>query len=271
MELNNISVELIQVKVIDWLLEYGPRLIFAIILLVVGLWVIKYVSKGFGGVLRKSNVDETLFSFFSSILNVGLKLFLFITILGSIGIQTTSFFAVLASAFFAVGLALQSSLSNLASGVMIFLFKPFKLYDIITVGDNTGRVEEILIFNTIIIDDMQKLIFIPNSTIMGGVIKNYSDRGKYIHKLLVPIKHGIAFEFVKQIMYDGIAAAEDIELLEGADIILLKMDSKVYWVEISMTCEWAVKDVLANKIYRTIQSSLLEHNIKAGEQKLGKD
>lgn len=271
MNFNNISIYSLQEKISRLVVEYTPRIIFAIIAILIGLWIIKYLARGFNGVLKKSNVDETLYPFFSSLVNIGLKLFLFITIAGSIGIQTTSFFAVLASAFFAVGLALQSSLSNLASGVMIFMFKPFKVHDIITVGENTGRVEEILIFNTIIIDDMQKLIIVPNSTIMGGVVKNYSGRGKYIHKLLVPIKHGVPFDDVKQIMEEAIKNAKDIKLRSAIDIICLRMDQRVYWVEISVTCEWKDKDLISNKIYRTIQSSMLENNIKIGEQKSSKD
>jgi small conductance mechanosensitive channel len=271
MDFYNLSFETFQEKISRLIVEFTPRVIFAILAILIGLWIIKYLAKGFNGVLKKSKVDETLFPFFSSLVNIGLKLFLFITIAGSIGIQTTSFFAVLASAFFAVGLALQGSLSNLASGVMIFLFKPFKVHDIITVGENTGRVEEILIFNTIIIDDMQKLIFVPNSTIMGGVVKNYSGRGKYIHKLLVPIKHGIAFDTVKLIMEEAIKNAEDIKIKNSVDIICLRMEQRVYWIELSVICEWNDKDLVANKIYRTIQSSMLEHNIKIGEQKSSKE
>ncbi len=264
--LNNVSSTM-ELKVMDVLIEYIPKIAFSIFALIIGLWLIKQLSRIFNKLLNKSKIDQTLYPFFSSIVNIGLKLFLFITVAGFLGIQTTSFFAVLASAFFAVGLALQGSLSNLAAGVMIFLFKPFKIGDIINLTDNTGRVEEILIFNTILIDDSKKIIFIPNSIILNGIVKNNSGKGKYVQKLRIPLKHIYAFSLVKPLIEESIDSINDLPVEKPIEIIIQVMELKVYWVEISYVCEWSLKDSLGNIIYNSVQDKLLENNIEIGNPK----
>jgi len=264
--INNVSATM-ESKVIDILTEFIPKVAFSIFALIIGLWLIKQLSRIFNRLLHKSQIDETLFPFFSSIVNIGLKLFLFISIAGFLGIQTTSFFAVLASAFFAVGLALQGSLSNLAAGVMIFLFKPFKIGDIVNLTDNTGRVEEILIFNTILIDDSKKIIFIPNSIILNGIVKNNSGRGQYVHKLKIPLKHVFPFTAVKPLIEEAVESFDEPSVEKPVEIIIQIMEAKVYWVEVSYICDWSLKDSIANQFYKSIQDKLLENGIEIGNPK----
>ena len=264
--INNVSATM-ETKIMDILIEFIPKVAFSIFALIIGLWLIKQLSKVFNRLLLKSKIDATLFPFFSSIVNIGLKLFLFISIAGFLGIQTTSFFAVLASAFFAVGLALQGSLSNLAAGVMIFLFKPFKIGDIVNLTDITGRVEEILIFNTILIDDSKKIIFIPNSIILNGIVKNNSGRGQFVQKLRIPLKHVFAFSIVKPLVEESIESLKELDVEKPVEIIIQLMEAKVYWVEVSFICEWSMKDSIANRVYNAIQDKLLENNIEIGNPK----
>ncbi|HMG14317.1 MAG TPA: mechanosensitive ion channel domain-containing protein [Saprospiraceae bacterium] len=263
---NNISATM-ESRAMDVLIEYIPKIALSIFALIIGIWLIKQISKVFNRLLFKSQIDETLYPFFSSIVNIGLKLFLFITVAGFLGIQTTSFFAVLASAFFAIGLALQGSLSNLAAGVMIFLFKPFKIGDIVNLSDNTGRVEEILIFNTILMDDSKKIIFIPNSIILNGIVKNNSGRGQYVHKLRIPLKHIYPFTTVKPLMQSSIDSINELNVEKPVDIIIQMMEPKIYWIEISYICEWNLKDSIADSIYNSIQDKLLENSIEIGNPK----
>lgn len=156
--------------------EYGPRLLFAILTLVIGLWIVKIIVKAVNSGLEKSNTDETLKGFMTSIISVLLKIMVYITALGMLGVEMTSFIAILAAAGLAVGLALSGTLQNFAGGVMILLFKPFKKGDFIDAQGHSGTVEEIQIFMTILNTPDNKTIFIPNGPLSTGTLTNYSTK-----------------------------------------------------------------------------------------------
>lgn len=162
-------------KGITFITDHGPRVLGALAVLIVGLilisWFTKLAKKGF----RKGKVDETLIPFLGSMLNITLKALLIISVASMVGIATTSFIAVLGAAGLAIGLALQGTLSNFAGGVMILLFKPYKLGDLIEAQGYLGAVEEIHIFVTKIRSPQNELIIIPNGAISNGSIKNYTD------------------------------------------------------------------------------------------------
>lgn len=153
--------------------DYGMKLLLAIVLLLVGLWVIKFVVK-----LLEKNVqgkfDRTLTGFLMSITRAVLLVLLFISIASTIGIEVTSFVAVLGAASFAVGFALQGSLSNFAGGVLLLVFRPFTAGDTIEVAGHKGKVQEIQILYTIMITFDNKKIMIPNSNISNNSITNFS-------------------------------------------------------------------------------------------------
>ncbi len=152
--------------------KYGPNLILALAMLVGGLWVIKRVSATFAHVLKTRNVDTSLRPFFSSMLDVAMKIFLLLVVAGKLGFETTSFIAIFSALAFAIGLALQGSLGNFASGILILLFRPYKVGDQITVVEKSGRVDEIQIFNTILMTPAGKRIIIPNGKMSEGPIEN---------------------------------------------------------------------------------------------------
>lgn len=169
-----VDLQLITSKVTDIAIEYGPKVLLAIITLLIGLWIIKLVSKALKKVLGRRNVDKSLESFLVSLVSISLKVLLFISVIGMVGVETTSFVAVLAAAGFAVGLALQGSLGNFAGGVLILLFKPFKVGDFIEAQGETGSVKKIQIFNTILTTGDNKTVIIPNGPLSNGNITNYS-------------------------------------------------------------------------------------------------
>ncbi len=156
-----------------WIALYGLKLIAAIFILIIG----RFAAKGIRSVLRraleKGKVDETLISFVSSLCYVGIMAFVIIAALGKIGVQTASFVAVLAACGLAVGLALQGSLSNFAAGVLMIIFKPFKVGDLIESGSVLGVVEEIGIFTTELVSLDNKKIIVPNAKITTDNIINY--------------------------------------------------------------------------------------------------
>ncbi len=156
--------------------QYGMRIIGAIVILIVGLWLSKKISKAVTKILRKNNVDETLIRFLSSVTYIGLVVFVILATISEVGIETTSIVAILGAASFAIGLALQGSLSNFAAGVMLIVFHPFKVGEYIEAAGVKGTVEEIGVFVTRLLTPDNKVIYVPNSKLFGDVITNYSER-----------------------------------------------------------------------------------------------
>ncbi len=158
----------------DWVWAYGPKILIALAIFIVGRIVVGMVVSLLKKVMKKANMDDTLTSFIASIAKIFLLLVVIIAALESLGVNTTSMVAILGAAGLAIGLALQSSLSNFSSGVMLIIFRPFKSGDFIEAGGAVGVVEEIRIFNTLMKTGDNKSIIIPNSNIMGGNITNFS-------------------------------------------------------------------------------------------------
>ena len=156
---------------------YGSKLLFAILTLVIGLWIIRLFMKVFDKAMDRARVDLTLQRFLMNLIGVLLKAVLLISVISMIGVETTSLIAVLGAAGLAVGLALQGSLANFAGGTLILFFKPFKVGDLIEAQGYTGEVREIQIFNTILITlDNQKVV-IPNGMLSNGCLKNITSEG----------------------------------------------------------------------------------------------
>jgi len=172
--MENIDVNKWMDKIIEYGTEYGLKIVGAIIIFIIGSWIIKRVKKLLIKAMNKFDYDESLELFLSNLVVWTLKILLIVVILGNLGIQTTSFAAILASAGLAVGLALQGSLANFAGGVLILIFKPFKIDDFIEAQDVMGTVKEIKIFTTKLNTPDNKEVIIPNGTLSNGNIINYS-------------------------------------------------------------------------------------------------
>lgn len=154
--------------------EYGLNLLFAILTLVVGLWIVKILVKGIKTGLDKGDTEATLKSFIISLSSVLLKILVYITAISMLGVEMTSFIAILGAAAFAIGLALSGTLQNFAGGVMILLFKPFKVGDFIDAQGYMGSVKEIQIFVTILNTPDNKTVIIPNGPLATSSLVNFS-------------------------------------------------------------------------------------------------
>lgn len=154
--------------------EYGSRLLGSIILLIVGLWLIKFLVKLIDRSLEKSKIDQSLHSFIISLSKFGLKIILFITVAATLGVQETSLITALGAAGLAIGLALQGSLSNFAGGVLILAFRPFNVGDYIEAQGFAGTVKEIQILYTILLTPDNKKVVIPNGELSNHSVINYS-------------------------------------------------------------------------------------------------
>ncbi|MBO6792871.1 MAG: mechanosensitive ion channel [Balneolaceae bacterium] len=159
---------------LDIVLTYGPNLVKAILVLVIGLWAVKIIAGVIKRVLNKSHVDASLAGFLKGIASILLKILVYITALGMLGVEMTSFIAILGAAGLAVGFALQGSLSNFAGGVLILFFKPFKVGDFVETGSGSGTVEKIDILYTILKTANNQTVVIPNGDLSNASITNYS-------------------------------------------------------------------------------------------------
>jgi small conductance mechanosensitive channel len=156
---------------------FGVKILAALAVFIIGRWIVKYLGNLTGRVMEKRDVDPTLTKFVANMTYVALLIFVILAALGMLGIQTTSFIAVIGAAGLAVGLALQGSLSNFAAGVLMIIFRPFKVGDFIEGAGVTGTVEEIQIFNTHLATPDNKAIIIPNAKLTADNIVNYSTKG----------------------------------------------------------------------------------------------
>jgi small conductance mechanosensitive channel len=172
--MDDASQMLDQVK--GFAVEYGIKIIAAIVILIIGRWVAGVVKRFIVRTMEKRDVDPTLAGFTSNIAFAALMIFVVIAAIGKLGVQVGSFIAVIGAAGLAIGLALQGSLSNFAAGFLIILFRPFKKGDFVDAGGATGIIEDIQIFTTIMKTPDNKVIIVPNSNILGGNITNFSAR-----------------------------------------------------------------------------------------------
>jgi small conductance mechanosensitive channel len=164
-------------KASDLLMEYAPKVVMALIILWIGSMLIRMAARLLGTVLDRKGVEPTLKRFLDSLVTIALRVLLFITVIQMMGIETTSFVAIIGAAGLAVGLALQGTLANFAGGTLILLFKPYKVGDLIEAQGVTGHVKEIQIFTTVLLTPENKTAIIPNGPMANGNIVNYSAEG----------------------------------------------------------------------------------------------
>ena len=228
----------------DLIIGFCLKLLVAIVIFYIGRWVALGVSRLVGKALLLRHVDRAVVSFLSSIVYAAGLIAVTLMALSQLGIQTASFLAILGAAGLAVALALQGSLSNFASGVLIIVFRPFKSGDLVEVAGISGVVERIDIFQTIFKTGDNKKIIVPNSQITGGAIINYSAEKRRRIDLTISISYDSDLRVAKQILHD-ILQADSRVLKEPAAVIAVGAlaDSSVQlivrpWVE--ATDYWAV-------------------------------
>lgn len=197
-------------KLSTMVLEYAPKLALAIVVLIVGIKVINKLADLSRLAMNKAGISNTITPFLSSILGISLKVLLCFSIAGMVGIETASFVAVLAAAGFAVGFALQGSLSNFAAGIIILIFRPYKIGDWIEVQEKFGKVEEIQIFNTLIATPGRKTLIIPNGQVVESIVTNFSQKGCIRVELNVTMPYAESFPKVKGIIMDALTSIPEV-------------------------------------------------------------
>ena len=223
----NQLLELAQTKGID----FGINVAIALAIFYVGKFVISLVVRGIGKVMQKQEVDKTLATFVCNLVRMVLLAIVFIAAIGQLGIQTTSFIAIFGAAGLAVGLALQGSLSNFASGVLIVLFRPYKVGDFIEAAGIAGVVEEVQILTTVFKTGDNKQIIVPNGQIMDSIITNYSANDTRRVDMVVGVSYDDDLDKVRSTLQE-LVEAEDRILAEPACTIAVSAlaDSSVNFV-----------------------------------------
>ncbi|MCB0650923.1 MAG: mechanosensitive ion channel [Saprospiraceae bacterium] len=198
-------------KFSELLTVYAPKVAGAILTFVIGFWIIGRLTTFLGRTMEKRGVDATVHPFLKSLVSVGLKVLVLLSVASMFGIETTSFVAIFGALAFAVGMALQGSLGHFASGILILIFKPYKVGDLVNLaGGNVGTVKEIQIFNTVLVTLDNKHIIIPNAVVTSNVMTNISGQGII----------GVELTF-------GIGYKDDID---KARAIILKVGEECPWI-----------------------------------------
>ncbi len=218
-------MENVIIKVQELISVFGLKILAAVAIFVFGRWIAKFTKKLSIKLMTKSNVDATLVSFLGHLIYIALFTFVILAALGQLGIQTTSFIAVIGAAGLAVGLALQGSLSNFAAGVLMIIFRPFKVGDLIEGAGVLGTVEEIQIFTTLIVTPDNKAVIIPNAKLTSDNIINYNAKPARRVDLVAGVSYSDDIDKVKGILSDVLSQdsrilndpAPTIGLVEMAD------------------------------------------------------
>ncbi len=202
-------------KLYDGVMTFGPRLAGAMITLIVGWWIISVIQKSFKRGFERREMDPSLRGFLNSMTGILLKTLLIISVVGMLGVQMTSFIAILGAAGLAVGMALSGTLQNFAGGVIILLLKPFKVGDYIEAQGYSGTVKEIQIFNTILKTPDNKIIIIPNGGLSTGSLTNYSAEPQRRVDFIFGIGYGDDVDKARQLLIELIT--DDARILQDPE------------------------------------------------------
>jgi small conductance mechanosensitive channel len=234
------------------IIDYSPKLIGAILLFVIGSWSIKIVNKILRKVMIKRGIEPTLIEFLTDIVFWSLKILLFVAVVSKLGVESSSFVAILGAAGLAIGLSLQGSLSNFAGGMLIILFKPFKLGDTIEAQGVTGTVHDIQIFVTQLITLNNHIVFIPNGALSNGTIINYSKTETRRSDLNISMAYGTNLKKAKEIIEAIIKANSKVLKSPKSEIIVKELTETAIKIGVRV---WT-----KNEDFSNVCSSILENS-----------
>lgn len=210
---------------LDLAKEFGPKLLTAILIYIVGSWIVKKIIGALRKVMAKSKYDESLQKFLLNLTSWTLKVFLILFVISQLGVDVTTFAAVIAAAGLAIGLALQGSLSNFAGGVLIMIFKPYKIGDLVEAQGVLGVVKEIQIFTTKLVSPDNKLLIVPNGAMANGNIINYTAEGKIRVDTVIGVDYASDIKQTKDVLMEVLTSnpkvlqdpAPSVNVMELAD------------------------------------------------------
>lgn len=249
-------------KFYEKIIHFVPTLISALLVLLIGLWLIKRIARLAEKAMIKKDLEVSLRTFLKSLISVGLKIVLIVTVAGMLGIGTTSFVTILGAAGLAIGLALQGSLGNFAGGVLILIFKPFKVGDAIEAQGSIGEVKEIQIFNTILLTAEHKTVILPNGPLSNGAIINNTRFGNIRVELTVNISNENDLEKVKQLIAAVLDANEKVLKDPAAGIFISRVSDGLITLIVRPYCKPEDSGLLPSELYMNIFGSLEKNKVK---------
>lgn len=241
------------------LFDYAPRLVAAFVILFVGLYAIRFISRMAKKIMEKKEVEQTLAEFLSSSLLWSLRAVLFVTFISKLGIETSSFVAILGAAGLAVGMSLQGSLSNFAGGILIIIFKPFRVGDTIEAQGVVGTVTDIQIFVTQLVSVNNQTIFIPNGILSNGIITNFSIAGKRRADLVFSLSYDTDLKVAKEIVKEVVERHPKVLPTPDTEIRVRNLTDNAIHLAIRPWCK--------NEDFDLVASDILEECKTAFDQK----
>lgn len=248
-------------KLLDIFIEYSPKVVMSLIILLIGLWLIKRIGIVAEKAMNKKELEISLRTFLKSLISIGLKIVLIVTVAGMIGIGTTSFVTILGAAGLAVGLALQGSLSNFAGGVLILIFKPFKVGDSIEAGGQSGEVKEIQIFNTILVTSDHKTVIFPNGPLSNGTIINTTRQGNLRVDIQLKISSNNDISHVKSIIKNVLENNSKIIKTNNEEIFIGKFTDGILQLNVKPSCLPGDTSQVTSEVYEKIKIAFEKNNI----------
>ena len=249
-------------KFIDSLINYIPDLIGAIITLVIGIIIIKVFRRIITGLMAKRNMDPTFLKFVLDVCTWIFRAILFITVIGQLGVQTTSFMAALGAAGIAIGLSLQGSLSNFAGGLLIILFKPFRVGDTIEAQGQSGTVNSIQIFSTRIITSNNQVVYLPNGTLSNNTIKNYSQEPLRRAEIILSVAYTSNLKHVKEILQEVIESDQNILKTPAPGIEIKNLAENSVIIAVQIWAERANYGAMVSDFYENTKNAFEKANIE---------
>lgn len=250
-------MENLQEKLVEFLVNFGPKVLGAIVVLIIGLWIIGRITRVLKKTFEKREMDPSLRGFLSSMISVLLKVLLVISVMSMVGIAVTSFIAILGAAGLAIGLALSGTLQNFAGGVILLIFKPFKVGDFITAEGHSGTVEDIQIFVTYLKTPQNVTIIIPNSGLATNSLTNYSAKPVRRVDWSFGIAYGDSFDKAKEVILKLIQ--EDERILKDPEPFIALGELADSSVNITVRAWvnsgdfWGVFFDMNEKVYKTFE------------------
>lgn len=249
------KLSLITQQLIDFGIRAGERILIAVVVFIVGRFLISMLNKFIRRLMDKRNVDISIKTFVKSLVNILLTILLVVSVVGALGVETTSFAALLASAGVAVGMALSGNLQNFAGGLIVLLFKPYKVGDWIESQGVSGTVKEIQIFHTILTTGDNKTIYVPNGAMSSGVVTNYNTQVTRRVEWIVGIDYGEDYNKVQQIISDILTSDKRILTDPAPFIALHALDASsvnvIARVWVNSSDYWGVYFDVNKTIYET--------------------
>jgi len=252
---------------VENLIAWAPKLVGAIAVLLIGLWIIGGLVKAARKAMVKSGLDQDVVPFLSSLISVLLKVMLVMSVAGMVGVETTSFVALIGMAGLAIGMALQGTLGHFASGVMILLFKPYKVGDLVDMQGTVGTVEEIQVFNTIVQSLDNKRVIIPNGTATSGLITNLSAYDKLRVDLNVAMPYEEDFDKVQKIIMDAVKATPKVMSEFEPTVEIEKFDAHNILLAVRPYATTGDYWDVYFGAYKNIKAALGKHGIKVAYPK----